>query len=263
MSVAVTAMGDACGFGVPADARCAPRGHGGWEGSGGREAVARGSNPRSWIGRAHDAETESASRGDGCVRAVHSPTRSRMWRNWQTRKIQVLVGITPRGGSIPLIRIRSDRTGPTTGRIDRTRPSAGSGRFSVCVGGASGWREVVDAVLPYLSFVPSLLPSFPPSFPPSFVRSCLLAFGGHASAAVPSRRSRSSSAYRGPRHHARGASRARAPRIVIDLGEASPEHDRAPWLRREAEQGLRWPNPRGDRCAAFDPKAYPPRRRGS
>jgi hypothetical protein len=30
-----------------------------------------------------------------------------MWRNWQTRQIQVLVGVKSLGGSTPLIRIQS------------------------------------------------------------------------------------------------------------------------------------------------------------
>ena len=32
-----------------------------------------------------------------------------MWRNWQTRKIQVLVGVKSRGGSSPLIRTLKPR----------------------------------------------------------------------------------------------------------------------------------------------------------
>ena len=35
---------------------------------------------------------------------VESSLITRMWRNWQTRKIQVLVGVKSRGGSSPLIR---------------------------------------------------------------------------------------------------------------------------------------------------------------
>jgi hypothetical protein len=71
---------------------------------------------QSWI---RQAELGPSGRAPPKVRRLgevsaccyHLEPSLRMWRNWQTRKIQVLVGVKSRGGSIPLIRIRARLSG--------------------------------------------------------------------------------------------------------------------------------------------------------
>ncbi len=77
--------------------------------------------------------------GDGSPATM--PRFPRMWRNWQTRKIQVLVGVKSRGGSIPLIRIQARRMSGlfAVGGLERASPAGGG--FAARTGRGGGWKR--------------------------------------------------------------------------------------------------------------------------